>query len=274
MDHGTDPRPDGAPASPPAPVREPKPLREPGPLGRLVREEGAAWRRHYRRHFKTAARALGLGFVAGFAFFMLRPDREKQALDFVVRSLKDIPLEASPLVLALTLFYHNVRASIIAAAAGIVPFLYLPIIDPIVNGGVLGLLCSVSQHQGLNVPWLVLTQILPHGVFELTAVVYATAVGLHLSEGMGRKVRAAWRARRAARPGAAGAAPAPVTGDGAPSPGGPPPSGEAAAGPGSAGEGMCETGLVRDVVRSFALVVIPLLFVAAVIEGFVTPLLH
>lgn len=267
MDHGTDPRLDGAPASPPAPVHEP------GPLGRLYREEGAAWRRHYRRHFKTAARALGLGFVAGFAFFMLRPDREKQALDFVIRSLKDIPLEASPLVLALTLFYHNVRASIIAAGAGIVPFLFLPIVDPIVNGGVLGLLCSISQHQGLNVPWLVLTQILPHGVFELTAVVYATAVGLHLSEGMGRKVRAAWRARRAARPGAAGAAPAPIAGDGTPPPGGPP-RGEAAPVPGPAGGGMCETGLVRDVVRSFVLVVIPLLFIAAFIEGFITPLLH
>ncbi len=104
-------------------------------------------------------------------------------------------------MLALTLFYHNARASVVAIAAGIVPFLFLPILDPLVNGGVLGLLASVSKHQGLDVPRLILTQILPHGVFELTAVCYATAVGLHLSAGTGRKAAAAWQARRARKAG-------------------------------------------------------------------------
>ncbi|MGB8957911.1 MAG: stage II sporulation protein M, partial [Candidatus Aminicenantales bacterium] len=101
-----------------------------------------AWRKEYRKYFKYAARSLGLGFVAGYVFFSLWPAQEKKALDFVVQSLKDIPLQASPLVLALTLFYHNARASVIAVAAGAVPFLFLPILDPLLNGGVLGLLVS------------------------------------------------------------------------------------------------------------------------------------
>jgi len=240
----------------------PNPGRPPGPVRRLCREERQAWRRHYRRYFRCAARALGLGFVAGFAFFMLRPAEEKKALAFVVRSLKDIPLEASPLVLSLTLFYHNARASIVVAIAGIVPFISLPILDPLVNGGVLGLLCSISQHQGLNVPRLVLTQILPHGVFELTAVLYATSVGLYLSAGMGRRARAAWRARKRARPEGEAAEPRPAA--------------DAAAGTGQepAAERAGGDGLFRDVVRSFVLVVIPLLLVAAFIEGFITPLLR
>lgn len=236
-----------------------------GPVRRLYREEREAWRRHYRRHFKCAARALGLGFVAGFAFFMLWPAEEKKALEFVVRSLKDIPLEASPLVLALTLFYHNTRASIVAAIAGIVPFISLPILDPVINGGVLGLLCSISQHQGLNVPRLVLTQILPHGVIELTAVLYATSLGLYLSAGMGRKARAAWRERTRARSEGKAAEPRPADAAGG---AGPEPASEEAAGATGGGS------LFRDVVRSFVLVVIPLLFVAALIEGFVTPLLR
>jgi stage II sporulation protein M len=270
MDPEIGPRPEGPVVVPAAPERPP------GPLGSLYREEREAWRRHYRRYFKYAARALGLGFVAGFAYFMLWPARERKALEFVVESLKDVPLEASPLVLALTLFYHNTRASIVAVAAGIVPFLFLPLLDPVINGGVLGLLCSISQHQGLNVPKLVLTQILPHGVFELTAVLYATSVGLHVCAGVGRKLRAAWRDRRRARPEATSppTSPAPAAVDEALSSDAPHPSPEATPGPEAEREGACEGGLFRDVVRSFALVVIPLLFIAALIEGLVTPLLH
>ncbi|NTV82256.1 MAG: stage II sporulation protein M, partial [Candidatus Aminicenantes bacterium] len=151
----------------------------PGLIKRLYREEGAAWRGHYRRYFKIAARALGLGFVAGFVFFTLWPAQEKRALELVVKALEDIPVEGSALLLALTLFYHNARDSIVAIAAGVFPFLFLPILDPVLNGGVLWLLASVSKHQGLDVPGLFLTQILPHGVFELTAVLYATSLGMY-----------------------------------------------------------------------------------------------
>jgi stage II sporulation protein M len=231
--------------------------RPPGLLARLYREEGEAWRKHYRRYFKYAARALGAGFVIGFIFFLVRPDQERRALEFVVRSFKDIRLEGSPLVLALTLFYHNVQASVLAVAAGCVPFLFLPILDPVLNGGVLGLLVSITKHQGLDVPRLVLTKILPHGVFELTAVLYATSLGLYLSAEVGKRSMAAWRNRRNRRQAQPSLAPVPTdlleTYPDRP-----------AAGPES---------LARNAFRSFVLVVLPLLLVAAFIEGFITPVL-
>jgi stage II sporulation protein M len=230
-------------------------VRRRGFLGRLYREEWNAWRRHYRKYFKHAARALGLGFIAGFLYFMLWPAQEKKALELVVKALKDIRLEDPPLVLALTLFYHNARASVLAVAAGALPFLFLPILDPVMNGAVLGLLSSISRHQGLNVPHLILTQILPHGVFELTAVLYATSVGLYLSAGMGKRALAAWRKRKIRRRGEP-----------------PPPVGQT---------DFLETyserseaeyeSLAGNVFRSFFLVVLPLLLVAAFIESFVTP---
>jgi len=229
-----------------------------GRVKALYFEERQAWRRHYRKYFKCAARALGVGFVAGFVYFMLRPDQEKKALEFVVRALKDIHLEGSPLVLTLTLFYHNARASVVAVAAGAVPFLFLPILDPLLNGGVLGLLVSVTKHQGLDVPRLVLTQILPHGVFELTAILYATSLGLYLSAGMGKKAAAAWN-RKMAKP-QAGTPISPRQPD------------------------FLETyperldaepkSMPRNVIRSFCLVVLPLLLIAAFVEGFITPLLR
>ena len=243
---------EGPNGTPPAAVRPP------GLLARLYREERDAWRKHYRKYFKYAARALGTGFVVGFVYFMLRPDQEKKALEFVLRALKDINLQGSPLVLALTLFYHNSRASAIAIAAGWVPFLYLPILDPLVNGGVLGLLVSVTKHQGLDVPRLVLTNILPHGVFELSAVLYSTSLGLYLSAGMGKKAVAAWNKRMNKSPTKPHAVPDPTNFlESCPD--------RMAAGPES---------LVRNVFRSFVLVVLPLLLIAAFIEGFITPSLR
>ncbi|HPW18248.1 MAG TPA: stage II sporulation protein M [Candidatus Aminicenantes bacterium] len=233
----------GTPAADPLPgvsSRAPRP----GFVKRLYLEERDAWRRRYRKHFKHAARALGLGFVAGFLFFLLQPGRETKALEFVARSLKDIRLEGPPLTLALTLFYHNARASAVAVAAGAVPFLFLPIFDPLLNGGVLGLLASVGKHQGLDVPRLFLTKVLPHGVFELTAVLYATSLGLHLSAEMGKKAVVSWRRRKGTHTQCV-----PF-----PEPAGP-------------------AGVARDIVRSFVLVVLPLLLVAAAIEGLITPLL-
>jgi uncharacterized membrane protein SpoIIM required for sporulation len=103
-----------------------------------------------------------------------------------------------------------------------------------------------------------LTQILPHGVFELTAVLYATSVGLYLSAAMGKRALAAWRKRRTRRQGQP-----------------PPPAGQA---------NFLETyperseaqneSLAGNVFRSFFLVVLPLLLVAAFIESFVTPILR
>jgi stage II sporulation protein M len=231
--------------------------RPPGLVRRLYREEGEAWRKHYRRYFKYAARSLGLGFAAGFLYFLLWPAQEKKALDFVVAALKDIPVEASPLVIALTLFYHNARASVVAVAAGAIPYLFLPILDPLLNGGVLGLLVSMAKHQRLDVPRLILTQILPHGVFELTAILYATSVGLYLSAAMGKKARAAFLKRRA-RP----AAPPP-----------PPPTDSLETDPERTAADASESA-GRNVLRSFVLIVLPLLLVAAFIESYITPILR
>jgi len=231
-----------------------------GLLRRLYNDELEAWRGHYRKYFKVAARALGAGFIIGFVYFLVQPGQEKRALEFVLRSFKDIRLEGSPLVLALTLFYHNARASAIAVIAGWVPFLFLPILDPLFNGGVLGLLVSVTKHQGLDVPRLVLTKILPHGIFELTAVLYATSLGLYLSEAKGKRALAAWRKWRKKR----------RLRQGQPSPA-PDPANFLETYPGRTAAEAESPAL--NVIRSFLLVVLPLLLIAAFIEGFITPAL-
>jgi stage II sporulation protein M len=223
--------------------------------------EWVMWKAHYKKYFKAAARALGLGFVLGFVIFMIRPDMEKRGLEYVMKSLRDIPLGAPPPELALNLFYHNARASAMAVAAGIVPFACLPVLDPFLNGATLGLLASISKHQGLDVPLLFLKSVAPHGIIELPAVLYATSIGLYLSLSVGRMLLAAWRKKRKEREDESLA----------PQESADPQEGgflESSPERSDAGAG----GLVGDVLRSFVLVVLPLLFIAAIIEAFITPM--
>ncbi len=219
-------------------------------IRRLYLEEWTMWTSHYRRYFKIAARLLGIGFLLGFVFFTVQPDQERRALDMVLRALEDIPLDAPGPVLALTLFYHNARASLLAAGAGFIPFLCLPVFDPLLNGAVLGLLTSIARHQGLNVPALVVTGILPHGIFELPAILYVTSVGIYVSLTLGRRMLGS-RHRKESRPSV-------VFDDG--------PASD------KSGAGLGRLGMAAA--RSFLLVVLPLLLVAALIEVFVTPLLN
>jgi stage II sporulation protein M len=227
----------------------------------LYRNERAMWKAHYKRYFTIAARALGLGFVIGFVFFLIHPEQEKRALAYLMKALKDIPLGAAPLDLALTLFYHNVRASALAVAAGIIPFACLPALDPLANGAALGLLASVSKHQGLNVPLLFLRSVAPHGIIELPAVLYATSAGIYLSVSFAKRVLAKLRKKKddtAMTPSA--------------SPGGPDSDSFLESYPEKSGPDT--EGAGGNVVRSFMIVVLPLLLVAAFIEAFITPLLR
>lgn len=246
----------------------------------LYRDERVMWNAHYRRYFKISARLLALGFILGFVYFLVRPAQETQALALVMRALKDIPLDAPPLVLALTIFYHNAFASALAVAAGILPFLCLPVLDPLVNGATLGLLASISKHQGLNVPLLFLKSVAPHGIIELPAVLYATSVGIFLSVSLAKKLLAAVRKKRVAAGRETGAVPGPEAPDGLTDGRDEAGSGHEDAGTakatGDASPGYLSLSVrcLGPAARSFVLVVLPLLLIAAFIEAFVTPVLH
>ena len=130
-----------SPRGPGARRRPHPPFPPPGLVKRLYREEGAAWRKHYRTYFKYAARALGLGFVARLRLSSRsgRP-RKRRPSNLVVKALEDIRLDGSPLAPGPDPVLSQRPGLVVAVAAGVVPFLFLPILDPLLNGGVLGLL--------------------------------------------------------------------------------------------------------------------------------------
>jgi len=224
-----------------------------GVIAALYHSEWENWTSHYRRYFTIAARILAVGFILGFLVVMIRPDLQTKALIIILRQLKDISLQAPPPVLALSIFYHNALASAGAVLMGLLPFFCVSALDPLLNGAALGFLTWTAKAHGHNVFMMLLTRVAPHGIIELPAVLYATSIGLHISLSAGKKIVAV--VRRRSRKGQEPADPGGFI--------------ESYAAVSSAEPDLLA--VAGDSLRSFLLVVLPLLLVAAFVEAFVTP---
>lgn len=78
-----------------------------------------------------------------------------------------------------SLLMNNWRAMLVSAAYGFIPFLFLPLLSLLTNGLLLGILAAVLQSGGTSL-LAYLAGILPHGIFELPALVLSVACGVTL----------------------------------------------------------------------------------------------
>jgi stage II sporulation protein M len=78
-----------------------------------------------------------------------------------------------------TIFVNNVTSSLIMMALGLF-FAIIPVIGMVANGVMFGYILAKTGALGIN-PWLVLAAgILPHGIIELPTVLFAAGVGMRL----------------------------------------------------------------------------------------------
>ncbi len=78
------------------------------------------------------------------------------------------------------LFFHNLRATVAIGFLGLFSFGVLGVILYLVNVGVIGLLVGLFKVMGYNPLPLVAAGILPHGVFEVPALILSCATVLHI----------------------------------------------------------------------------------------------
>lgn len=81
---------------------------------------------------------------------------------------------------------NNWRAMLVSAAYGFIPFLFLPVLSLLVNGVILGMLGAVYASGGALLMYA--AGILPHGIFELPALILSIACGVQLCRNMCRLV--------------------------------------------------------------------------------------
>ena len=156
---------------------------------RWLKEQTALLRAFFQAGFRRTALLCGLGMagtiVLGLAVGLLSPEAVVQALESFMDHIQQAGVMDSEGNLSVfALLMNNWTAMLVSAAYGFVPFLYLPLISLLSNGVLIGMLGSVYAAGGA-VP-LYLAGILPHGIFELPALVLSIACGVCLCRNMCR----------------------------------------------------------------------------------------
>ncbi len=93
--------------------------------------------------------------------------------------------------LAINLFMHNLEACVFVTALGLIPFLFLSL-SYVLNGYSIGLFMAGTKLKGIGMESFFLS-ILPHGIFELPAGLYASGVGVFLTIEISKKFLSKYR---------------------------------------------------------------------------------
>ena len=137
-----------------------------------------------RRTLGLCALGMLLTVLLGLGIGLLVPEQAAQTLNTFMEQIEQsgvITDEGELSVFALLM--NNWRAMLLSAAYGFVPFLFLPAISLVSNGVLLGMLGALFMAQGTSL-LVYLAGILPHGVFEIPALVFSIACGIHLCRNM------------------------------------------------------------------------------------------
>lgn len=87
------------------------------------------------------------------------------------------------------LFSNNLQATLTATVMGLVPFVFLPLFSLAVNGVVIGAVLALSGTMGMQTGHMIFLGLLPHGIFEIPAIMLGVAMGLYLCRQMNGTLR-------------------------------------------------------------------------------------
>lgn len=174
---------------------------------------------------------IGAAFL-GAAIVLAEPKMAEEFVNEISKMFEGI-IDGEGNVSFIKLLRNNVYASAMAIGMGIFPFIYFSLVSMFSNGIILGLILTYTSMQGgPSIIRSLFTGILPHGVFELTAIFLSVAMGMELCRVITNKFRMVNR---------------------------------------GGNESILET--LNNIAKTFVLVVMPLLVIAALVECYITPML-
>ena len=132
-----------------------------------------------KREFGNTAAAFGVLVLLGFAAGMIFPDMAQQILQNFAAQVEQLGLtdDVPQSQMMATLFFNNITASLLSMLYGLIPFLPLSALALGTNALMLGAFAAIYQQQGIGLGVYVLG-VLPHGIFELSALILSCALGL------------------------------------------------------------------------------------------------
>jgi len=142
----------------------------------------------FRRTLWFCALGLLLTVLLGVGIGLLVPEQAAQTMNSFMEQIEQSGVITSDGQMSVfALLMNNWRAMLVSAAYGFLPFLFLPLISLLTNGVLLGMLAALFMAQGTSL-LAYLAGILPHGIFEIPALVFSIACGVYLCRNMCRLV--------------------------------------------------------------------------------------
>ena len=133
-----------------------------------------------RETIRVTAVAFVVLTVIGYVMQRVKPETVVPLLDALASLVEDNALaEADSAALFGAILMNNLSALFSAILLGLIPFIRLPAMELGVNALLLGAMGAYYQQRDLSLA-AYLAGTLPHGVTELTALVFAIAAGLNL----------------------------------------------------------------------------------------------
>ncbi len=148
------------------------------------------WRLFKARYFKIFI-VIFILFVIAMAFshvFLVHhPDQAQKSFNNLgERILKEGPFTG--FVGCLKLFLFNSLATVVGILLGLIPFLFIPALGSMLSGFYGGVVTSVSHLLGFNAISMLLFGIIPHGILEIPASLYASSLGVYVCLNISKRI--------------------------------------------------------------------------------------
>ncbi len=158
----------------------------------ILKEQLLLVRSFLRTGFRNCILLCAAGFLAagaaGYFIGILSPEMvESVVTSFIESAEQSGVIEDNGTISIFALLANNWTAMLISAVCGLFPFVFLPASSLILNGFILGITGALYQLYDQTLA-LWLAALLPHGIFELPALILSIACGVYVCFHMSRLV--------------------------------------------------------------------------------------
>ena len=159
----------------------------------LKKQAVLTWK-FYREEIGKTHRWCMVAFVllclGGWLVFSRFAQQAQEVLEGFMASVQESGLlDETGGISPLALFGNNLQATLTAAAMGFVPFVFLPVFSLALNAVVVGAAVALSGIAGMAGWQMVQLGLLPHGIFEIPAIMLGVSMGLYLCRVMNGTLR-------------------------------------------------------------------------------------
>lgn len=142
-----------------------------------------------RRHLWCMAAFVVLCALSAAVLGMFSQQAEAIVEGFVQEIQQSGLLDEQGNISLLLLLGNNLQATFMAVLMGLVPFVFLPVLSLVLNAVVVGAAVALSGIMDMAVWQMVLLGLLPHGIFEIPAIMLGVSMGLYLCSAMNGTLR-------------------------------------------------------------------------------------